>query len=749
MEHTIGIALVGLGEIAQHHLAGIVANKNLQLVAVCDINEKVKHQWLGDVPFFDTVEALLEATQSTVDYVIIATPPHTHRQIAQPVLAYGKVPLVEKPLAPAWEAIGNFVSKNDNEEDTTYVIYHWQYAPETLCLKKFLKDKGDEPIRRIVIDIRDPYVNAGKIIEQHKSKGDAWTDSGVNALSFVSALLDNDLSKAEEIRLEHLRYVDNKPVESTCRFTVGQTKVFIHVKWGRAKKKTSLVCTTRHRYHINHMRQRVTELKSGLFPVRHECGDANRRLDEHYINFYQSSDWQTGRTNLPLAYSLHRILHQSANTYWQRLRVQHNLRRRNRLHGIADGLPLMLSVTLLVLFFLYIYWEKVPSLSFSSLFGLSAKHGFRLMDFFVNALAALFGVIGTFVIYHFIRRVRRQNEDDLKVEYNDFVLYQQYGEHYYQEGMLNDCPFTVYHEPIFTREQADKVVIEDHPADKFRLDNFIRFQYFSIRSAHSGNSFKNEQTIRLRDVIRKEDGSIVFQTERANYLAHMLTNRAVDYKMNGVASLRQLFEYSATLTPLKDSLFANHLGVNALILIENDRYILLPQRTRNATISKQMLTATIATRLKVNDYSQSISTDTIKTIDDRTVIGAMAINWDEWEMFRQTHPSIKIETQLIGGGRDIYEGGKPTFFYLVHIPQLTLQEYLAFSYQHRTHFDEVAHIFVLESNRLTLRDNIIRFTRAYIKNKKGSRYTQRTHFIKPEKNLLSLLWHYSTLPSNR
>lgn len=749
MEHTIGIALVGLGEIAQHHLAGIAANKNLRLVAVCDVNENVQHLWQGDIPFFHSVETLLTATQSTLDYVVIATPPNTHRHIAQTVLAYGKIPLVEKPLAPAGEAIGDFAGKKNGEEDKTYVIYHWQYASETLCLKQLLKDKSDEPVKRIVIDLCDPYINAGKIIEQHKSKGDAWTDSGVNALSFVSALLDNDLGKAEKMRLEHLRYIDNKPVDSTCRFTVGQTEVFIHVKWGHVKKKTSLVFTTRHHYYINHMRQQITELKGGLFPVRHVCGDYNRRLDEHYINFYQSSDWQTGRTNLPLAYSLHRILHQNANTYWQRLRVQHNLRHRNRLYDIADGLPLILSVTLLALFFLYIYWGRVPSLSVSSLLGLSAKHSFSLMEFLANALAALFGVIGTFFIYRFIRRMRRQNEDDLKVEYNDFVLYRQYGEHYYKEGVLNDSPFNVYYDPIFTYEQADKVVVEDHPEDKFQLDNFIRFQYFSIRSAHPSNSFKNEQTIRLRDVIRKEDGSIVFQTERANYLAHMLTNRAVDYKMNGVASLRQLFEYSATLTPLKDSLFANHIGVNALIFIENDRYILLPQRTRNATISKQMLTATIATRLKVNDYAQPVPTQAIRTIDDCTVTGAMAINWDEWEVFRQTHPSVKIETQLIGGGRDIYEGGKPTLFYLVHIPQLTLSEYLALGYQHKTHFDEIAHIFVLEGSQLTLRDNNIRITHAYVKSAKGSRYTRRTRLIKPEKNLLSLLWHYSTLPSNR
>lgn len=748
------IALVGLGQIARHHIAGIQAAENLELVAVCDTDpSKQQEDWVKQlhVRTYSDIDTLLKE-EADVAYIVVATSTDSHKPLIKRIVEAGRTPIVEKPIVAANDTI------DDLDLDKVVVMYHWQYAAETLALKEMLKG---EKIQRIHITIEDPYLRHKKIAPKHLSKGDAWTDSGVNALSYIGALLNekdcehrNDiLSKATDIHLEHLKYAGydtndqraavNRPVDSICRFRINDTQVSIHVHWGRKERKISYITTAQHRYRVNHARQTI--FRYGAWPKITHCGDRNNRLSEHYINYYRSADWNM--PNGKQIRSTHHIHHLYAQSFWHTLRAHHNNKRKKRVREIENWVPLTAAIAGLALFFGYIYfspWE----IHMPAWLG-TANHGFRMMDFLVNALAALAGVIATYYLYNRMQRYRNRYEDDIKVEYNDHVLFEQYGTEYWKDGLLNGTHFGVYYDPLFGPGEADKVEIQDSAAieDKFALDNFIRFQYFSIRSAHASDSFKNEPTIRLRDVTR-ENGKVILHTHRANYLAHMLTNRAIDYKINNMASLRQLFEYEDHLTPLNKSLFANHIGVNALILIDHGKYLLLPQRSNNATISKNMMTASVATRLKTNDYRKPLDKNAAATIPDDTVLNAMAINPREWEKLKEEKraagTNLTISTRLIGGGRDIYEGGKPTLFYLVEIEDLTREEYLSLEYTFKKHFDEIKRIFLIETSQLYTRNNRICFEQADIKNAKSwKELPSRSHksrTIKPEKNLLSLLW---------
>lgn len=747
MSDTIKIALIGLGQIARHHLAGIQSNEALELVAICDKNEErmvqwAKHNHLNHANQYTQLSDML--AHEDAQYIVIATPPDTHSQIIKEVIKYKRIPLVEKPIVPAHETYRTFSSKK-SAEIAPYVIYHWQYAEEIRYLKQQIK--AGEEIRRIYIDICDPYLTKNgiknAIKKEHISKGDAWTDSGANALSYVAMLLDNDLSQASDIHIQHLYYVKNKPVDSICRFQIGQIKVFIHVNWGFLHKKTSRIVTNRATYAVNHTQQRVTHWHGFVFPTWHTCGNKKNRLNEHYINFYRSYEWGNEPSNERLAQSLHTIFHTPAHSVWKEYSVKRSLRHRAWMGHISTLLPFAISIALLALFFGYIYSANWDELSFFNEGWGDAKHNFSMMDFWVNALSALVGVIGTYLLYCLMVWLQHWFEDDMKVEYHDEVLREQYGNSYWQEAILNGTPFGVYYNPLFFDDK--EVVIDDDPSleNKFKLDNFIRFQYFNIRSAHADDAFKNEPTIRLKGV-ETTDNQVVLHTHRANYLAHMLTNRAIDYKMNGMASLRKLFEYEPTLTPLEHSIFANHIGINALIRIGKgeEQYILLPQRGHKATISKHMITASVATRLKTQDYSKPLDPHCIQTLSNDVILSAMAINPDEWAALTQDK-KIDIHTQLIGGGRDIYEAGKPTIFYLVSIPDLSIEEYKGLSFYHKAHFDEMKRIFAVRAGQLTLRDNKIHFKESFVKESRRCTLSHRTHIIKPEKNMLSLLWHYT------
>lgn len=739
----IHLGLIGLGQIAIHHLAGIQANPQLQLDAVFDLDSKKYADLQTSLPKgVVTCDSVSQLLSLSITHVIICTPPDSHAHYVELVLNAGMIPLVEKPIVGAHENL-------PSSDKSVHTIYHWCFAPEVQTVKHLLEK---QTVRYIHIHIQDPYLDAQNkhIQTQYDSKVDPWSDSGINALSMVAYLLgDERMDSVTNFRLRHSRHLNGVPVRSVARMWVNNVFVKISVSWSNSERKKSTIITNKKIYHVNHCQQTV---KSSILRKKHpvELPDHDR-LNCHYINFYRVFDWSNQNGNMPLTTSLHTLFTRQGYTRyhaWIERRFNHWLQNSNKR---VERMPYYLSLLVLVVFFWYIYGSCLNHISAPSWLS-SPKHAFRLTDFIVNVLASLVGIVSSYLFYNFAMRIKRIYEDAFKVTYSDRELRLQYGSNYLQHGEINHTRFSVYYEPFFhPTKQPAKVVVKDS-LEKFELDNFIRFQYFSIREAHADDSFQNEPTIRLRhEEWDDQTKTLTLYTQRSNYLAHMLTNRAIDYRINGMASMRKLFEYQSTLTPLQDSKFANHIGINALILIDDDQYVLLPQRSSHATISKRMFTASVATRLKPkdNDYSHLLTpSDTVlNDLSESVILSAMAINEREWGTNR------KIETTFIGAGRDIYEGGKPTLFYLVRIPDLKLQEYLDMDYHRRTHFDEIKRIFVIPWKSLSVRNNCI-CTRGVPVSHIKSVNTLTSYFYRgrlrgyvlPEKNLLSLLWTYSQIP---
>lgn len=96
---TLGIGLVGCGNIARIHLGQLVKQEHATLVGVCDIvPEKVSQvsTELG-VPGYTSYSELLARPE--VQAVLIATPNFHHHEGTLQAIAAGKHVLVEKPMA--------------------------------------------------------------------------------------------------------------------------------------------------------------------------------------------------------------------------------------------------------------------------------------------------------------------------------------------------------------------------------------------------------------------------------------------------------------------------------------------------------------------------------------------------------------------------------------------------------------------------------------------------------------------------
>jgi UDP-N-acetylglucosamine 3-dehydrogenase len=105
------VGVIGCGSIAQHrHLPEYVANKNVQLVAVCDINaeraKEVAEKY--EVTAYTSYENLLRSGE--VDAVSVCTPNYLHAPISIAALDAGVHVLCEKPLATSKEEAEAMIS---------------------------------------------------------------------------------------------------------------------------------------------------------------------------------------------------------------------------------------------------------------------------------------------------------------------------------------------------------------------------------------------------------------------------------------------------------------------------------------------------------------------------------------------------------------------------------------------------------------------------------------------------------------
>lgn len=95
----LGVAVVGLGEIGQVHVDGLMRSPAARLVAVTDLDEHVCNETAArtGARSVDGLEAVLGDPE--VQAVSLCLPHHLHHPLALQVIAAGRHVLVEKPLA--------------------------------------------------------------------------------------------------------------------------------------------------------------------------------------------------------------------------------------------------------------------------------------------------------------------------------------------------------------------------------------------------------------------------------------------------------------------------------------------------------------------------------------------------------------------------------------------------------------------------------------------------------------------------
>ncbi|MEK5038215.1 Gfo/Idh/MocA family protein [Sporosarcina sp. FSL K6-3457] len=133
------IAVIGLGDISNIHIPVIQANPNVDLVAVCDIDESLKDAVPG-VNFYTNYHAMLE--HETLDCVHICLPHDLHYSATKACVEKGVHVFQEKPLARNAEEGRSLVKLEEAHQDVKICVSFQNRFNETVEKLQEMIDSG-------------------------------------------------------------------------------------------------------------------------------------------------------------------------------------------------------------------------------------------------------------------------------------------------------------------------------------------------------------------------------------------------------------------------------------------------------------------------------------------------------------------------------------------------------------------------------------------------------------------------------
>ncbi len=187
----ITVGFVGLGTIAETHLGVLAEIPRVRLAFVADPDPRAAATFRDEAPpRYEGLDAALADHQP--DLVVIATPTHTHADLARQALAGSDARvLVEKPLVHDLDALDTLRSLEPaiDVASRVFVAHHFAFSPEVTWAADLLAARPEwGPVTRIVVVFHDAYVVDAA--HSFAAYGSSWVDSGVNQLSMLSRFVD-------------------------------------------------------------------------------------------------------------------------------------------------------------------------------------------------------------------------------------------------------------------------------------------------------------------------------------------------------------------------------------------------------------------------------------------------------------------------------------------------------------------------------------------------------------------------------
>ena len=400
-------------------------------------------------------------------------------------------------------------------------------------------------------------------------------------------------------------------------------------------------------------------------------------------------------------------------------------------HLILPVLTLLLAIALFI--YLTEYWSMI----------LSALTGFLIGKSIIDI---------TMVYYHFREDNRKAIRDYEGLEkYYDTDYYGQkrivftkkprlFSRILKRKEVLKE--FKLYYEDLLTNHKAKNICFIDNPTAFYKVPDIILPYYAELLSAHAASYTENAITYRLMDEPNDRGESIGIKISRTRYFDHLVMNRAIDFTIGKVFTVRKLCEFKKRLSPLSDEVLPNQIGVNAIVLFSDGRTI-IPKRSLLATVAKNKVTSSLAIRLDAEDQSVALTEEMVHANFKKEMKKRLG--------FSDAELKTAYDIQLIGIGRDLYEAGKPQFYFTINFHNLPSDTYIrrlkAIHKQRKkdrgNQIDYDRQLIVCDFNDIKLKKEKTLSINSYKSTKKGNvKQKRRRKSVKPEMSFFFNLWHF-------
>ncbi len=276
--------LIGGGDIATHY-HGLLESDNMELLALIDKNPDCPARSLfWDIPFYTDYSVIFDWD---IDYAIVAATASAHFVIVKDILSHGISVIVEKPIAGSLDEINALYALADENNVTLECLYHWQVMYETDWLYEHIPEYGK--ISEIFMDIHDDYAKDGSIRPDRLGMLGAWTDCGINALSFIDALVPLDDAKIIKNETEN-DTASGYPVFAYRELTAEDAIFKISVEWRKPSREKRFYLILRdgeneNKIEVIHREQKILiNGKTAVeWPTDDTLVDQYRKIFRHYV----------------------------------------------------------------------------------------------------------------------------------------------------------------------------------------------------------------------------------------------------------------------------------------------------------------------------------------------------------------------------------------------------------------------------------------------------------------------------------
>ena len=136
MNNIIRFAIVGFGNIGRRHAEHILHNPAAALVAVCDTDPAVQARLPQGIPFFNSLEAMLQ--QADAHVLCVCTPNYLHEAHCIAGLNAGLHTVVEKPMALSVAECDRMIAAAAASGRTIFAVKQNRYNPPVQEVKKLM-----------------------------------------------------------------------------------------------------------------------------------------------------------------------------------------------------------------------------------------------------------------------------------------------------------------------------------------------------------------------------------------------------------------------------------------------------------------------------------------------------------------------------------------------------------------------------------------------------------------------------------